>query len=372
MLTSPRTHTVSTLLITVLVAGSFAVAPVAAQEENGGDEEGESDTGGDAIINLDEVAEAIQELTDEFQEFTGSWNETLKQVLITVIFQPFRTLAQQLVKVVALVLTTTPNVHPNPAVEEVHRDILLVTYMVSGLVFMTAGILYQIGPVLGISYAEIRRILPRLVVALVFGTVSLPLLQLGIDLSNAFVSMFQLSGLTMSMRELIGLETGILLAWVINAWALLGVVLLFLIRDVYILFVAAISPLLALVWSIPRAKRYADTFIAGWFAALAIAPLDLLVLRFSLALMRGTGDTAIQSISNWILGVASLILLLLVPYQVWQASQSAVGTAYRIGGTVKRRVRNKWRSRSKTGDSQQGKRGRRRRRRNRSWEDDDD
>jgi len=111
---------------------------------------------------------------------------------------------------------------------------------------------------------------------------------------------------------------------------ILAVVALFILRDVYILFFAAASPLFLIMWSVPRIRRYADTFIAGFFAALLFAPLDVLALRFSLALLNGSGGTAIQSISNWIIGVASFTLLLIIPYQLWTASQTAVGTARRL------------------------------------------
>ena len=85
-------------------------------------------------------------------------------------------------------------------------------------------------------------------------------------------------------------------------------------------------------------KRYSDTFIAGGFAALLIAPLDMLVLKFSFALTSGAGSTVLQGVSNWLLGVASLVLLLLVPKQVWDASQAAVGLTYAASSSVKQRI----------------------------------
>jgi hypothetical protein len=135
-----------------------------------------------------------------------------------------------------------------------------------------------------------------------------------------------------------GMGTGLVLAYLIQSLLLLAVAVLFIIRDVYILFVAAISPLLALGWSLSRVKRYADTFIAGWFAALLIAPLDMLVLKFSFALFSGTGTGALQGISNWLLALAFPVLLLLVPKQVWDASQTAVGLTYAASSGVKKRM----------------------------------
>ena len=322
-------------LLAVSLIGFCFTGVAAADTHNSTEPEDEEDNDTIVNIDLDGVIEAVQDLIDTFQEFTG--DKTLTEILKAVLFAPFRTLAQQLLNIVARLLTTTPRVHPNPAVEEVHRDVLIISYLLSTLVFMAAGILYMIGPILGFSYSEIRVILPRVIAALVFGTVSLPILQLAVDMTNALSTAFAPRGLVMSNEEMLGLTSGLVLVWVFKAIALLALVLLFVIRGVYILFGAAISPLLALMWSVPRIRRYADTFIAGWWAALMIGPLDLLVLQFSLALMRGSGTTSLQSISNWVFGLASLILLLFVPLQVWRASQAAVGQARTAAKTIQSR-----------------------------------
>jgi len=319
--------TIALVLTAVLLLVS---APVAAQPDtptSTPEENEEEDDGG------------LTQLAEDFQQFTGSWDATLEETLIAVIFSPFRTLGQQLLEIISLVLTHTPDVHPNPAVEDVHSDVLLVTYLLSGIGFMIAGLLYITGPLLGVSYTEVRMVIPRIVAALIFSTVSLPLLQLSVDLSNALNQAFLPSQLSMSITQAAGLASGVTLAYVVNSALLLVVVVMFIIRDVYLLFVAAISPLLALAWSIPKAKRYADTFIAGWWTALAMGPLDMLVLKFIFSLLEGNGATIAGSISNWIFGVAGFTLLILVPYQLYGASQAAVGQAYVVSQGIKSRAK---------------------------------
>ncbi|SNR69379.1 hypothetical protein [Halorubrum vacuolatum] len=303
--------------ISVFLGILLATGTVSAQED---DEDG-------SIIDLSPLTDTIDDLIEAFDEFTGDWDQTLTEVLLDVLFHPFRSLAEVLLNVVAKLLTTTPTVNPNPAVEEIHSQVLILVILLSSLAFMAAGLLYMIGPVLGITYSQVRLILPRILIALVFSFISLPVLQLTVDLTDALVYAFTPQLFEQSFSQLIGLSTGLVLAWVIQSLLLVAVAALMIIRMVYIMFVAAISPLLALTWSLPRIRRYADTFIAGYFAALMIAPLNLLVLQFCLALLDGNGTTVIQSTSNWILGVASLTLLLLVPYQVWTASQTIVGKA---------------------------------------------
>ncbi|WP_336328316.1 hypothetical protein [Halovenus sp. HT40] len=308
--------------LTLLVISTAFVTPVAADHET----EEEQQTG------------ILAELTEAITDFTDNWEENLGDILHSILFEPFINLVGALLSLIARLLTATPDVHPNPAVEDVHSDVLLVTFLLSSLAFIVAGILHMIGPILGISYGQVRKILPRVVIALVFSAVSLPLLQLGVDFTRALTIAFQPDFLDTTIQQNWGITTGLVLAYIFQSLLLLAVAVLFIIRDVYILFVAAISPLLALGWSLPRVKRYSDTFIAGWFAALLIAPLDMLVLKFSFALTSGAGSTVLQGVSNWLLGVASLVLLLLVPKQVWDASQAAVGLTYAASSNVKQRI----------------------------------
>lgn len=346
------------VLVVVALAGLLS-APAAAQvgEETTTSTPGEGDGGEDEeepIIDLSGVVEAINQLIDDFQYFTENWDKTIEEILIAVFFHPFKVVAQQLVRFLSMLLMHTPDVHPNPAVEEVHSQVLLVTYMLSGLGFMAAGLLYITGPLFGVSYSQVRMIIPRILVALVFSTVSLPLLQYAADLSNVLVQAFAPSQLYMSISELAGLGTALALAWFVEASVLLVVVVMFIIRNVYIMFVAAISPLLALTWSIPKVKRYADSFIAGWWTALAMAPLDMLVLKFSFAMLGGNGGSIPGSISNWVLGVASFTLLILVPYQLYGASQAAIGQAYSISKGVKTRAKQAYRHQQGRSGGEQG------------------
>jgi hypothetical protein len=367
----------SVLACLFLVLSAGAALPVSAAEHDEEDDE-ESDEG-DTIINVEleklgDVVTGIDELITEFQNFSKNWDKTLQNALTEAFFRPFQALGQELIRGAALALLNTPSVHPNPAVEEVHQDVLIVSIMLSTLGFVVAGILYMFGPVIGVSYSQVRMILPRLVIAVVFGAISLPLLQLGVDLSDALVAAFAPTGVHASFRELAGLSTGLVLVWVINAWLLLAFVLIFILRAVYILLVAAISPLIAIIWAVPGAKRYGDTFISGWFTALAMAPLDMLVLKFNLILMEGSGSTGLRSLSNWVLGVAGLVLLIWIPFQLYGASQAAIGQAYVVTRGIKKGV-NKSRNGGNEGqyeeDDQWQDRDRNRRRRRRRDDDDD-
>ena len=343
--------------LAVIALTGILIQPVAAAQTGENQtttptSENDEEEGG-SLVDLSGITEAVNELSDDFEYFTEGWDKTAKEILINVFFAPFKTLAQLLIRFLSMILMHTPDVHPNPAVEEVHNQVLLVTYLLSGLAFTATGILYMTGPLFGVSYSQVRMIIPRILAALIFSTVSLPLLQYAVELSNVLVQAFAPSQLYMQTAQLAGLSTGLLLVYVVEAAVLLVVVVMFIVRNVYIMFGAAISPLLALTWAVPKAKRYADSFIAGWWTALAMAPLDMIVLKFSFAMLAGNGGNIPGSISNWVIGVGSFTLLILVPLQLYGASQAAVGEAYAISSGVKSRAKQAYRyKRGKTAGDQ--------------------
>jgi len=294
-----------------------------------GSESGESGEESGIVAAINDLKQTIKE------QFGG---ESLGDAIVRAFFGPFLALAQALLEFLVDLLTTTPDVYPNEAVEDVHRRALQVTMLLASPAFMLAGLLYMTGPLFGIEYAQVRKVLPRLLVALAFATVSLPLLQLAVELTQALTTAFGPSGRFISLPEVVGLSSGLVLVWFVQSILLLVVTVAFVIRAVYIMFVAAISPLIALAWAIPRAKRYADSFIAGWFTALAMAPLDVLVLRFVLEVYQGANGVTLP-VDNWVYGTAGLVLLVLVPYQLYGASQSALGMGYAVGRGIKKQYR---------------------------------
>ena len=70
-----------------------------------------------------------------------------------------------------------------------------------------------------------------------------------------------------------------------------------------------------------------------------MAPLDVLVLKFVMAMLEMPVGSGLQGLSNWMYGIAGFTLLLWVPYQLYGASQAAVGQAYSVAGGVKARYR---------------------------------
>jgi len=305
--------------------------------------DGNSDSSGGDSGDKGIVETIVGGLTDTAKtDWTSLITGALRDFFVAVLLPS----AKDLLTMVYGVLSWIPDIHPNPAVEDVHRVTLRVAIMLSLLGFMAAGLLYQVGPIFGLSYQEVRLILPRLIAALLFAAVSLPILQLFVDLANAVTMAFQPEMLQADLGSVltsITAGTVVLLALFLNTMLLVGVVAVYLVLDVYVLFVAAISPLIAIAWAIPFTKRYAQAFIGGFWTALAAGPLSMLVLRFVFALMRVSGSTPLQSVANWMYGIVAFVLLLVIPFQLYGASQALVGRTFYMAGTIQQQASHRYR-----------------------------
>ena len=293
----------------------------------------EEDSGGDS---RGIVSTVIDGMTDEGR---GSMVGMVKDAIISVIFEPFRVLVHELITAIVSLIAWTPDVYPNPAVEDVHQQTLAVAIMMALLGFLAAGLLYQTGPLFGISFSEVRVILPRLIIAVVFASISLPILQLFVDLTNALTLAFQPPLNSITLGSIFGTAVAGLLVWVINAFVLLAVALMYIIRDVYLLFIAGISPLIAVAWAMPRTRKYAQALISGWWVALAMGPMAMIVLTFVFALMSGSGESTAQTVGNWLYGVAGFVLLLFLPFQLYGAATMITGMAFRTTSSIERGLR---------------------------------
>lgn len=311
---------VAITLLTCACIGGIVLTDVVIAQEN--EHEEEEDSGGTTIIDFSSLAELLESLLDEFTDLSSSWDATLGEVLKAVFFEPFQFIAQRLVEYVSILLSYTPSVEGNEAVEEVHRETLFITYLIAGLGFVLIGLLYIAGPVLGVTYQEARKSLPQLVIALIFATISIHLLQLAIDFTNALTLAFKPSQLTMEFSQVAGITTGLVIVWVVKAVLLLAVVIMYIIRNVLILFLVAVSPLIAVCWAIPQTRKYANGFISLFWVLMAIAPANMLVLKFVFAMLDFSVTSPLQSISNWVYGVSALVLILFIPYHLYGISRT--------------------------------------------------
>jgi len=286
---------------------------------SGGDDDGDSGNDGDSG---DDNSDDDGSEDDEETGWLGGISKGVESALTTVLVEPFRELGRMILNIYTHVITTFPQVDGNTSVEEVHQLTLAVALILGSSSVMVAGLLFIVGPVFNVTYQQARMVLPRIIIAMAFGAVSLPLLQLGIDFFDVLTEVFKPDD--PSFSAVLNFSIGLILVAIVQAVVLLAVLLMHVMIDVYVVFIAAISPLIALCWALPKTKQYADKFIASWWAALAVAPLSMLVIRTSLSLL----ETYPGEMPSPILGIGMLLLLLIIPKMLFQMSMMMLGIGY--------------------------------------------
>ena len=317
------------LLAVLIVCLCFVSTPVAAQDCSEGEgedceqegEDEEDDSGG-----LGDLLGPLETLVEEFTSFTEDFDQLLIDVLIAVFFKPFQYLAETLVNLLTAVITSYPSV-TREDVLELHALMFRLSLLLSAAAFLMIGYVYLTGSLLWIGYENVRPLIPRLFAALMFGGVAPWLLDYPVQLAELVTT--GLKPVDSGFWVVTQLTSELMVIVVLNAIILLGISVLFIIRDVYLLFATVAAPLLALGWSLPCARRYANPLIGAFWGFLLIGPIDMILFRLILALL----EVDAFEFPHWLWALGGLILMLVVPYAVVSTGASAGGMALAfIGG----------------------------------------
>ena len=93
-----------------------------------------------------------------------------------------------------------------------------------------------------------------------------------------------------------------------DAFLLLGTVMIFVARDVFLLTGVVLAPLVALMATTPPFRRFADRLISIWLACLLIGPLNVVVLDLTMSLMGSLSETP-----HYLWGLGGIALLFGLP-----------------------------------------------------------
>ncbi|MGH7758963.1 MAG: conjugal transfer protein TrbL family protein, partial [Candidatus Dormibacteria bacterium] len=213
-------------------------------------------------------------------------------------------------------------------------------------IFSYSALRTVIGP--GDGHHHLQLVLPRVLVALALGVVSLPLAQQAIDLNNALsylvagrgsVDLAQLPWATPlsgpALRSasanvfLLLFAAGLVLALVI-------LVLAYVIRYTLLAILCATAPFAALAWILPETRGFARQWLRIFVVALFMQFVQLLVLRCAMALAFARGSGVV----SYLYAFAALYLMLRVPGALNVASHygASFESAGRRWGRAARRL----------------------------------
>lgn len=299
----------------------------------------DGDSGGGGVIDVDiDFSSIVDKLEDLLNFLTGSGDGSLSDILtetlLGVFFHPIQQLVDAVVGLVAGLITWYPAIEGNPDVEAVHRVSLQIAALLTVIVFAVAAVMHIVQDWLSFTPSPaLWKVVPRTFAALALSTISLPFMQHLVDGTVIIAQLF----LPSDVSTLAGLSVtgGLILAGLVNAVLLVLAALLYVLKGVFVMYVAGISPLVLLAWATPWTRKYAGVFVQGFTTALLVAPLSAAAFRLTIGLLEVESVTAVP---DWLLASAMLILLLAVPWMMWSASGHMLFHAGRLAGVTRRKV----------------------------------
>lgn len=293
-----------TAAITTVLGQILLVGLVAGRQESSGNQTGVEDSGGLA--------------------------EGFREALVSVLLDSVEGLTKILTDVLTRILVSYPDV-TKPYVLEIHRKVFLVSSALAVAALVWIGLLSMTGRIGGVR--QVMYVLG----SVAFGAVAPSLLWYLVELSRLTTE-----ALVPTDPELIALtrfSLELILVAFLNAFLLLGTVMIFAARDVFLMLGVALSPLMGLMAATPSLRGFASKIASIWIACLLIGPLDAVVLDLTLSMLEWN-DGAVPS---WIWALGGLSLMFVLPmillqsgssmfYPMTRVASNAAGTAWKYTG----------------------------------------
>lgn len=197
------------------------------------------------------------------------------------------------------------------------------------VIFLYGTIKAMVAPATGMDATDLKTLMPRLVVAGVFITMSYQVVEMLLAVNNALIraiveqlSQAQVNNLfivNFFVSDLNNLAIGVVLLLLLLALILVVVILYVLltyyVRQAEIVFLTVISPILAAFWVLRESSGMWGGVMNELIAAIFVQSSQAVVLWLFLKMgfVQGTTETAVQALSNLFTSFASMLLMLKVP-----------------------------------------------------------
>jgi len=248
-------------------------------------------------------------ISGTLSSFVASSRAALNAALQTYLFGTYDAASQQLHHP----FTDTPGVAQlNHVLLGAAGALLVAVFLYSALRTVASA---------GDARHHLQVVLPRVLVALASGLVSLPLLQQAINLNNALsavvagggsVSLAQLpwdSPLSGSALQSASTNIFLLLFAAALVIAVVILVLAYVVRYTLLAVLCAAAPLAAIAWILPETRAFSRQWLRLFVVTLFMQFVQLLVLRSAIALAFARG----QGVIGILYAFAALYLMLRVP-----------------------------------------------------------
>ena len=262
--------------------------------------------------------------------------EAVARALIGVTVSIIRPILQALVDLLAFFLVNYPDV-TKPWVLEVHRTVLLMSIVLGTAAIAWIGINHMLNRVAGIRYTVL------VLAAVAVGAAAPTLLQYPVELSRLTTQALLPPDPGLKALASVTLET--LLIAVVDVFILLGIAVLFLARNMFLILGVVLAPLIALLVVAPGFRRFGMMFVNIWVACLLIGPLDAVLFHLIMAML-----DAHLSFPEYLWTMTGMVMLLGLPLAVLGGGVLVMGPGLqfirtgssKVGSRIKDYLDKKW------------------------------
>ncbi|MBI2325859.1 hypothetical protein HYU91_00530 [Candidatus Collierbacteria bacterium] len=277
-------------------------------------------------------------------------NEGLTQVLIDAVNGFIQNIVESSTKPIVdgimSFLSTTPTLLTNATIVKFWLIILGITDTLFVLVIALLGLQFMSASTFGFEEIEFKHLLPRIGLAFLAANVSLFLADYAIQASNALVS------------GVLSATGGLSQAWISNAitvsnltngtapFIILIFLLIFLIISIVLLLMyisrlivislgAVLSPLVFLLWAMPKTSDFAEMAIRGYFVSVFTIFVHVVTIQLAAAFLTLPEQTG-NSLISIAVAIGLLLTLLKIPTFLMQLIlfSSRVGSVKQMGNHI--------------------------------------
>ncbi len=275
----------------------------------------------------------------------------LTQVLITAVVGFLQAIIQSATKPltdgIISFLTTAPSVVNNSVIFNFWLTIVGITDSLFALVIALIGFHFMSASTLGFEEVELKHLLPRIALAFLGANMSIFLVDWVINISNVLV------------QAVLHATGGINSAWILNSFdpktvsvattsiitlifmlmfIILAVVLLlfYIMRLIIISLGAVLSPLICLLWILPKFTDFAEISIKTYIVNIFSVFVHVVIIQLASAFLTIPGQAGTNSFISILMGVALLFTLLKTPQALMQFAfyTSFNGAMRKVGGQI--------------------------------------
>lgn len=259
-------------------------------------------------------------------------NDGLTQVLIDAISSVMQNVVESatspIVNGIIGYLTTTPSVLQNPTIVNFWLVIVGITDSLFVVIVALLGLHVMSSSTFGYDEVELSQLLPKIGIAFLGANVSLFLADYVILTSNAFVTtvLNSTGGLNhawvvnaITVQNLLSNNTPLITLVFLILFLIIAIILLLMYigRLIMISLFAVLSPLVFLLWIVPKFSDFAEIAVKSYFVTVFVVFVHVVVIQLASSFLNLPGQTE-NSLVSIAVAIGLFITLLKIPQLMMQ------------------------------------------------------